>query len=54
MGLAEISKVLVVGEDLHRKGGAMEIVAPRFQGADNGKEFAVVDVVVSFCGGEGL
>ena len=54
LGLAEIGKVLVVSEDLYRKGRAMKIVAPRFQGADNGKEFVVVDVIVSFCGGEGL
>ena len=54
LGLAKIGKVLVVGEDLHRKGGAMKVVAPRFQGTDNGQEFAVIDVIVSFCGGEGL
>ena len=54
LGLAEIGKVLVVGEDLYWKGRAMKIVVPRFQGTDNGKEFAVVDVIVSFCGGEGL
>ena len=30
LGLAEIGEVLVVGKDLHREGGAMEIVAPGF------------------------
>ena len=54
LGLAEIGKVLVVSEDLHRKGGAMKIVAPGFQGTDNSKEFSVVDVVVPLSGGEGL
>ena len=54
LGLAEIGKVLVVSEDLHGKGGAMEIVAPRFQGANDSEEFAVIDVVVPFGGGEGL
>ena len=54
LGLAEIGKVLVVGEDLYGEGEAMKIVAPGFQSADNGKEFSVVDVVVLFSGGEGL
>ena len=44
----------MVGEDLYWKGEAMEVVAPRFQGADDGEEFAVVDVVVALSGGEGL
>ena len=54
LGLAEISKVLVVGEDLYGEWGTMEIVAPRFQGADDSKEFAVIDIVIPFSGGEGL
>ena len=54
LGLVEIGKVLVVSEDLHREGGAMKIVAPGFQGADNSKEFSVVDIVVPLGGGEGL
>ena len=51
LGLTEIGQVLVVGKDLYGKGGTMEIVAPRFQGANDGKEFAVIDIIVSF-GGE--
>ena len=54
MGLAEVGKVLVVGEDLHREGGAVKVMAPGFQGADNGEEFAVINVVITFGGGEGL
>ena len=54
MGLAEISKVLVVGEDLYGKGGAMEIVAPGLQGANNGEELSVINIVITFGGGEGL
>ena len=44
----------MVGEDLHGEGRAVEIVAPRFQGANDGKEFSVVNIIVSFGGGEGL
>ena len=54
LGLAEISKVLVVGEDLHGERGAVEIVTPRFQGANNSEQFPVVNIVVAFGGGEGL
>ena len=44
----------MVGEDLHWKGGAMEVVAPGFQGANDGEEFTIIDIVVAFGGGEGL
>ena len=54
LGLSEVGEILMVGEDLHREGGTMEIMAPGFQGANDGKEFSVIDVVVSFGGGEGL
>ena len=42
----------MVGEDLDREGGAMEVVAPSFQGANDGKKLTVVDVVIPFCRGE--
>ena len=54
LGLAEIGEVLVVSEDLYGEGGTMEIVVPRFQGANDSKEFTVVDVVIPLGGGEGL
>ena len=54
MGLMEIGKVLVVGEDLYGEKRAIEIVAPRLQGANNSEEFAVVNIVVSFGGRKGL
>ena len=54
LGLTEIGQVLVVGEDLYWKGGAVEIVVPRLQGANNSEEFAVVDVVIALGGGEEL
>ena len=52
LGLAEIGEILMIGEYLHRKGGAMEIVVPGFQGANDRKEFSVIDVVIAFGGGE--
>ena len=52
--MAEVGEVFMVSEYLYWEGGAMEVVVPRFQGADDGKEFAVIDVVVAFGRGEGL
>ena len=54
LGLAEISKIFMVGEDLHREGGTMKIVTPGFQGVNDGEKLAIVDIVISFGGGEGL
>ena len=52
LGGMEVGEVFVVGEDLDREGGSVEVVAPRFQGTDDGEEFSVVNVVVPFCRGE--
>ena len=54
LGLAKVGKIFVVGEDLYGEGGAMEIVAPRFQGANDGEEFTIIDIIVPFSRGEGL
>ena len=52
--LTEVHQVLVIGEDLYRKGGAVKIVPPGLQSADDGKEFTVIDVIVSFSRDEQL
>ena len=44
----------MVGEDLYGEGRTMEIVAPRLQGTNDGEEFVVINIVISFGGGEGL
>ena len=54
LGLSEVGEVLVISENLHGERRAMEVMAPGFQGADDGKEFTVIDVTVSFCRGERL
>ena len=54
LGLAEIGQVLLIGKDLHREGGAVKIVAPGFQGADDCEELSVVDVIISLSRGERL
>ena len=57
LGRTEVSEVFVIGEDLDREWGSMEVILPRLQSSDNGKEFSVictVDVIVLFCRGERL
>ena len=44
----------MVGEDLYWEGRAMEIVAPQFQGAEDGEELVIIDIVITLGGREGL
>jgi len=39
----------MVGEDLDRERGAVQVMSETFESANNSEEFVVVDVVVSFC-----
>ena len=48
LGLAEISEVFMVGEDLYWERGSSKVMAPCLQGVDDSEEFSVVDVVVLF------
>ena len=52
LGLADVGEILVISEKLNRKRGTMKAMSPRFQGMDNGKEFAVIDVIVPLRGRE--
>ena len=54
LGLTEVGKSFVVGEDLHREGGTVEVMPPGFQGANDGEKFTIIDIVIPFGGGEGL
>ena len=49
LGLMEVCQVLVICEDLDRKGGSMEVVSPGLQDVDDGEELSVIDIVISFC-----
>ena len=52
LGETEVGEVFVVNEDLDRKWGSMEVMSPGFQHSDDGKEFSVIDIVVSLHWGE--
>ena len=54
LGLMEVCQVLVVGKDLNGEWGSVEVMSPGFQGADNGEELPVIDIIVLFCWDEQL
>jgi len=39
----------VVSKDLNWERGTVKVVSEGFEGTDDGEEFAVVDIIVSFC-----
>jgi len=49
LGLLKVSEVFVVSKDLNWERETVEVVSEGFEGADDGEEFMIVDVVVSFC-----
>ena len=44
----------MIGEDLDGEGGPGEVLSPCLKDMEDGEEFPVIDVVVSFGGGERL
>jgi hypothetical protein len=49
-----MKKILVIGEYYDGMRVSFKIVPPCFQGMDDGKEFLIIDLVVSFSGIKGL
>ena len=52
--LVEVCQVFMVSENLDWERGALEVVAPGLETSNDCKEFVIVDIVVSFSGGEQL
>ena len=44
----------MIGKDLNRKGRALGVMVPGAETMDDGKEFSIIDVMISFCEGEQL
>ena len=44
----------MISENLDGKGGTMGVVSPGFEGMDDSKELAIIDVIISFCRREEL
>ena len=54
LGGTEIWEVLMVIEDDSQKRGALYVMVPGAESADDAEEFSIVDLIVSFGGGERL
>ena len=50
----EIGEILVIGEDRDGVRSSLQVLLPLDKGKDNSKEFAIIDVIVSFGRREGL
>jgi hypothetical protein len=49
MTLGKIEKVLVIGKDLYGVGRSKEDMMPHAKCFDNGKEFVIIDGIISLC-----
>ena len=49
-GVFDIGEVFVVSDDGNRMGGSLDVLFPFLQCEDSGKEFTIIDVIVSFSG----
>ena len=54
LGRTEEHEVLMISEDLDRKWGTMQVVAPSLESVNNSQEFLIVDIIITFGGREGL
>ena len=54
LGLAEVSKVFVIHEQGDGMGGSLQVMSPVFKSMDDGEQFPIIDVIVSFSRRESL
>ena len=54
MTLFKVGEVFVVSKDINQMGGASEVLVPFRECMYDSKEFAVIDIIVSFSRSEGL
>lgn len=47
--LAKVSEIFMIGENLYGKRRSMKVMSLGFQGVDDGEEFVVIEVIISFC-----
>ena len=52
LGAGEILQVLVVGDHIDRRGGALEVVAPVLEGLEDGQQLLVMGIIVQLRGGQ--
>ena len=54
LGAGEILQVLVVGDHINWRGGALEVMSPVLEGLEDGQQLLVMGVVVQLRGGQSL
>jgi len=54
LGFLEYLEILMVREDFDVMGGSFEVVTPFFESLNDGKEFLIIDIIVSFSFNEGF
>ena len=54
LGLAEVSQILVIGEQSDGMSGPLQVMAPVFESMNDGEQLPIVDVIISFSGRECL
>ena len=54
LGSGEVLQVLVVGDDVDRKGGTLKVVSPNSKSVENSEKLLVMSVVVKFGRGESM
>ena len=54
LGSTEICEVLMVVENDSRERGALDVMAPGTESADDAEELSIIDLIVSFGRGKGL
>ena len=52
--LAEVSEVFVIYEQSDGMSSSLQVMSPVFKSMDDGEQFLIIDVIVSFSGGESL
>ena len=50
LGAGEVLQVLVVGDHVNRKGGALKVMSPVLEGLEDGQQLLVMGIIVQLWG----
>ena len=52
LGAGEVLQVLVVGDHINQRGGALEVMSPLLEGLEDGQQLLVMSIIVQLRGGQ--
>ena len=52
LGAGEILQVLVVGDHIDQRGGALEVMSPVLEGLEDGQQLLIMGVIIQLRGGQ--